>query len=193
MAEAAVRAPHSRQRFIDVALRLFARHSFAGTSLQLIANEVGVTKSAVHHHFRSREELLTAVVEPLIGQLRTTIEAAEAVRGTHARTERLLTGFIDIAVRNRSLMSLLTGDPGAIEMLRTHPELSGLIERQMKLFAAVEPGPGGMVKAFVMSRGLAGAAGADALNLDDDALRRHLTEIGRRALGLRIPRPPGSL
>jgi len=188
MNRAAAKAPDSRQRFIDVALQLFARHSFAGTSLQMIADELGVTKSAVHHHFRSREELLTAVVEPLIGQLRITVEAAEALRGTSARTERLLIGFIDLVVRNRSLMGVLAGDPGAIEMLRTHPELSGLAERQLKLFAAVEPGPGGIVKASVVVRGIAGAAGTDALNLDDDELRRHLAEVGRRALGLRVPR-----
>ena len=34
-----------RQRFIDVAVRLFTQRSFAGTSLQMIADEVGVTKS----------------------------------------------------------------------------------------------------------------------------------------------------
>jgi AcrR family transcriptional regulator len=183
VARAAVKAPDSRQRFIDVALRLFARHSFAGTSLQMIADELGVTKSAVHHHFRTREELLLAVVEPLMGHLRVAIEGAEALRGRHARAERLLAGFIDIVVRNRSLMGLLAGDPGVIEMLKAHPELSGLIERQMTLFAAVESGPAGMVRAFVVSRGLAGAVGADSLDLDDDAMRRYLTEVGRLTLG----------
>jgi len=192
MNRAAAKAPDSRQRFIDVALQLFARHSFAGTSLQMIADELGVTKSAVHHHFRSREELLMAVVEPMMGQLRTTVDAAEALRGTHARAERLLTGFIDLVVHNRSLTSLLAGDPGAIAMLTTHPELRGLAERQIKLFAAVEPGPGGLVKASVISRGLAGTAGSDALNLNDDELRRHLAEVGRRVLGLRVPRHTGS-
>ena len=80
MVVTAVRAADSRQRFIDAAISLFARHSFAGTSLQMIADEVGVTKSAVHHHFRTREELLTAVLEPLLGELRSAVEAAEAPR-----------------------------------------------------------------------------------------------------------------
>src|SRR3954447_23747128 len=103
MSVTAVRAPDSRHRFVDAAIRLFARHSFAGTSLQMIADEVGVTKSAVHHHFRTREELFTAVVEPLAAQMRAAVEAAEAQRTRRLRAERMLTGFIDVVIRNRML------------------------------------------------------------------------------------------
>lgn len=189
MPRTTVKAPDSRQRFIDVALGLFTRHSFAGTSLQMIADDLSVTKSAVHHHFRSREDLLLAVIEPLIGQLRATIEAAEALRGRQARAERLLTGFVDIVVHHKSLMSLLSGDPGVIEMLRAHPELSGLSRRQMALFAAVEAGPVGEVKASVVTRGLAGAAANPSLGLDDKELHTHLCTVGRLTLGLPEPRP----
>jgi AcrR family transcriptional regulator len=188
MATAPVKAPDSRQRFIDVAIRLFTRHSFAGTSLQMIADELGVTKSAVHHHFRSREELLTAVVEPLIGQLQATIEAAEALRGRHARAEHLLTGFVDLVVCNKSLMSVLSGDPSVIEILRMNPRLSGLAQRQIKLLADAEPGDGGRIKASVAINGIAGATRSNDPNVTDDTLRQHLLEAGRRTLGLRAPR-----
>ena len=58
-------AADTRQRLIDVAVDLFTRHSFAGTSLQMIADEMGFTKAAIYYHFRTREELLDAVVEPI--------------------------------------------------------------------------------------------------------------------------------
>jgi AcrR family transcriptional regulator len=191
MSTAALRAhgaSDSRQRFLDVAIRLFTRHSFAGTSLQMIADEVGVTKAAVYHHFRTREELLGAVVEPVVAQLLEVVAAAEAERGRHARAERMLTGYVDLAVRNKALISVLAADPGVIDMLRTHPDLSGLIERQIKLLADLEPGPGGLVKAAMVLAGTAGAAGPRLLDLDDDVLRQHLVEAGRRTLGLRTPR-----
>jgi len=187
---AAVQAPDSRQRFIDAAVRLFIRHSFAGTSLQMIAEEVGVTKSAVHHHFRTREDLLTAVVTPLISQFRGTIEAAEAHRSRPARAEHLLAGFVDIVVRNRSVVAILAGDPGVIEMLRAHPELPDLINRQNKLITDLEPGPGGQVKAAVVFAGIAGAVRPNRLDLDETALRQHLLDAARRTLGLRTPPRP---
>ncbi|GLY06614.1 TetR/AcrR family transcriptional regulator [Actinoplanes sp. NBRC 101535] len=189
MPRTTAKALESRQRFIDVALGLFIRHSFAGTSLQMIADELGVTKSAVHHHFRTRDDLLQAVIDPLIGQLRNAVEAAEALRGRHARAERLLIGFVDIVVNHKALMSLLSGDPGVIEMLRAHPELSALSRRQMTLFAAVEAGPAGEVKASVVTRGLAGAAANPLFGLDDQALHTHLCTVGRLTLGLPRLRP----
>jgi len=183
-------ATDTRQRFIDVAVRLFTRHSFAGTSLQMIADEVGVTKAAVYHHFHTREELLNAVVEPLRADLRIVIETAETQRGPHARAEHMLTGYTDLAVRNRALISVLAADPGVIEMLRADHDMSRLIDRQVKLLADVDPGPAGLVKAALVLAGIAGAAGPTLVDLDDDVLRRYLIEAGRRTLGLRTPRRP---
>jgi AcrR family transcriptional regulator len=188
MAVTAVRAADSRQRFIDAAISLFARHSFAGTSLQMIADEVGVTKSAVHHHFRTREELLSAVVEPLLGELRLAVEAAEGQRGRRARAGRMLTGFVDLVVGNRMLVPMLLGDPGAIEMLSSRAEVSHLVDRLITLLADVEPGVGGWIKADMVLAGIAGGMSARARGLDDEVLRRHLIEASRRALGLRAPR-----
>ena len=179
----------TRQRIIEVAVRLFTRHSFAGTSLQMIADEMGFTKAAVYHHFRTREELLAAVVEPVFAQLRAVIEQAEAQRGRNARADHMLTGYAGITVRHRGLISVLAGDPGVIDMLQDQSDLGDLIGRQIKLLADVNPGPGGQVKAAVLLAGFAGAAlPSRQLNLDDDNLRQHLIETGRRTLGLRAPR-----
>jgi AcrR family transcriptional regulator len=63
-------APHltegTRARLLESALNLFAINSFAGTSLQMIADNVGVTKAAVYHHFKTRDEILAAVIEPAV-------------------------------------------------------------------------------------------------------------------------------
>ena len=193
MATAALKTPgatDTRQRLIEVAVRLFTRRSFAGTSLQMIADELGFTKAAVYHHFHTREELLTAVVEPLFEQLRSIIEAAEALRGPHARAEYMLTGFATVAVRNRALIAVLAGDPGVIDMLRAQHDPDDLINRQVKLLADVNPGPGGLVKAAVVLAGIAGAAGPRLVDLDDETLCQHLVDAGRRTLGLRAPRRP---
>jgi len=194
MATAAVKAngaTDTRQRIIDVAVRLFTRHSFAGSSLQMIADELGFTKAAVYHHFHTREELLAAVVAPQFAELRAIIEQAEALRGQNARAEHMLAGFADLAVRHRALVTVLAGDPGVIDMLRGQDEFGDLINRQVKLLADVEPGPGGLIKAAVVLAGIAGAAlPSTDLDLDDDALRQQFIEAGRRTLGLRTPRRP---
>ena len=82
-------AADTRQRLIEVAVDLFTRHSFAGTSLQMIADEMGFTKAAIYYHFRTREELLAAVVEPIFEQLSAIITAAESERSAESATKAI--------------------------------------------------------------------------------------------------------
>jgi AcrR family transcriptional regulator len=176
----------SRQRFIDVAVRLFTRHSFAGTSLQMIADELGVTKSAVYHHFRTREEMIAAVLEPLIDRMRASLEIAEAQRTRAARAEAMLSGFVDLVVSNQPLIPVLASDPGVREVLTAHHGLDDVIRRQVALLAG--PGPAGRLKAGVAMAGIAGVIGPATMHMDHDELRGHLLAAGRGALGLRPPR-----
>lgn len=177
----------TRQRLIDAATALFIRHSFAGTSLQMIADELGFTKAAIYHHFRTREQLLTAVLEPIIDEIRAVVEDAEARRGAHARAERMLTGYARIAVENPVLISVLAADPGVHSVLRARPDWTDMIARQLALLADVDEGPQGMIRARFVFAGIAGSA-AQRGKVDPEWLQRQLVESGRRTLGLRAPR-----
>src|SRR5689334_14173118 len=45
----------AQQRIVDAAVPLFAEHGVGGTSLQMIADAVGVTKAAVYHQFKTKD------------------------------------------------------------------------------------------------------------------------------------------
>lgn len=53
----------SRDRIQAAALRLFARHGFEGVGLQRIADEVGLHKSSLFHHYRGKVELANDVFQ----------------------------------------------------------------------------------------------------------------------------------
>ena len=178
-------AADTRQRLIDVAVDLFTRHSFAGTSLQMIADEMGFTKAAIYYHFRTREELLAAVVEPIFDELSVVIAAAAAQRSANARADHMLRGYAELAVANRALVSVLACDPSVTTLLREQPHWSQLITRQLALLAGDEADPGGLIKATVALAGISSAVGPAWIAVDDDDLLRHLVDTGRRTLGLR--------
>lgn len=178
-------AADTRQRLIDVAVDLFTTHSFAGTSLQMIADEMGFTKAAIYYHFRTREELLTAVLAPIFEQLRAVIEGAEAQRGANAQADHMLCGYAELAVANRALVSVLACDPSVITLLHQQPHWADLITRQLALLAGGEREPGGLIKATVALAGISSAVGPAWIAVDDADLLRHLVETGRRTLGLR--------
>ncbi|WP_375372666.1 TetR/AcrR family transcriptional regulator [Mycolicibacterium sp. CBMA 295] len=79
-------------RLVEAAVRLFTRHGFAGTSLQMIADELGFTKAAIYYHFRTREQLLTAALDPVLAQLQRIVEEAETHRSAHTRADRMVRG-----------------------------------------------------------------------------------------------------
>jgi AcrR family transcriptional regulator len=60
----------TRARLLDAAARVYARHGFAGATLDEVAAEAGFTKGAVYGHFGSKENLLLALLqEYLVGQI----------------------------------------------------------------------------------------------------------------------------
>lgn len=180
-------ATNTRTRLLATARQLFALHSFAGTSLQMIADRLGVTKAAVYHHFKTRDEILGAVIEPAIEDLRAIITGAEAQRGHTARAERMLTGFVDLTVRHRELIALLSNDPGVAQIINTHPDLADLMHRPLTLLSrGDEADPSARITASVVLSGIAMTAASPLQDdLDDETLRRCLLDTGRRALGLR--------
>lgn len=71
-APAAPAAPEQddrRRRILDAALAEFAARGFASASTNAIAQQAGVAKGLVFHHFRSKEELFLAVNDDVISRL----------------------------------------------------------------------------------------------------------------------------
>lgn len=60
----AERVRQTRERIVTVALTLFAEKGYEATSLQDIANEMGLTKPAVFYHYRGKQEILKDLAEP---------------------------------------------------------------------------------------------------------------------------------
>jgi AcrR family transcriptional regulator len=178
----------TRSRMLAAAMKLFSRYSFAGTSLQMIADELDLTKAAIYYHFQTREKLLIALMRPILSEIGKVVETAERQRGARARAEAMLSGYADIVARNRALAAVTVFDPSVRSVLRSQPEWAAVIDRQLTLLASVGSAVSGGINAAVVMTGLAGAASAADPHLADDALRTELVDIGRRVLGVPAPK-----
>jgi len=98
----------TRQRILDSALRLFAERGYAGTSIRDIAEELEVTKAAVHYHFPSKEQIVQALLEPFVGQFTALVDSLEP-GPVPARS--LLLSLRVILDEGNPLLSALSGDP----------------------------------------------------------------------------------
>ncbi len=110
----------TRDQILDAARRLFLEQGYDKTSLREVADEVGVTKAALYYHFRSKEDLLTALLEPLKQAGAQFVDAiTRDGAGAAGADDRLrwaagLEGFIDWMLQNRELFELIEHNEVAI-------------------------------------------------------------------------------
>ena len=91
--------PNTRQRILDAAEKLFARHGFESTSLRSIIASAGVNLAAIHYHFRSKEGLIGAVIERRFApvndeRLRLLAEYESQADGRVPLVEEILEAFL---------------------------------------------------------------------------------------------------
>lgn len=68
----------TRGRLLDTALGLFTVHGVEGTSLQMIADVLGVTKAAVYYHFKTKDEIIESLVHDRVAMIETLLEWASS-------------------------------------------------------------------------------------------------------------------
>src|SRR3546814_1045180 len=95
----------------------------------MIADAIGVTKAAVYHQFKSKDEVVIAVAETELSALQDALDAAEAEADQVAAREVLLTRVVDMAVTRRQLTGVLQFDPVVVRLLAEHRPFAQFIER----------------------------------------------------------------
>lgn len=84
---------------LEHAARLFAEQGFANTSLQDIADSMGISRPALYHYVANKEELLAALVRDVLERVVEILERARD-RTDLAEDERLALALREIVVNN---------------------------------------------------------------------------------------------
>ncbi len=106
----------TRERILDAAMEVFARFGFRRASMDQVAQEAGLTRQAVYHHFRSKEALFRAAVEALHeGAFAAEVEAGRASEAAGDSLADILAAQID--ARFRYIVCCLTETSEADELL----------------------------------------------------------------------------
>ena len=172
-------------RTLRAALELFAEHGVNATSYQMIADAVGVTKGAIYHQFKTKDELVLAVAEFELSRLEDALEAAESLDGSDVAREFLLNRVIDHAVDHRRAANTLQFDPVLVRLLSDHKPFQRFIERLYGMLVGDKPGPDTQVRLAALTCVVGGTVAHPLVaGLDDNTLRRQLLDMARKIIGL---------
>lgn len=141
------RVPLSRERVVDAALEFIDANGLPGLTMRRLGEQLGVEAMALYRYIPSKEELLDAVVESLVAQVRADDVVLDAPRdGWQDFLQRLAHGVRRTALTHPKAFPLVASRPPEAPWLRpplrsldwVETFLAGLVEEGFADEAAVE-------------------------------------------------------
>lgn len=115
--EVAPTPPRTRQRIsrdelLAAAAVVFAEKRYNATSLEDVAAQLGITKSALYHYISNKEELLTGIYDKLIDLIDDSLRpiSLEASLSPEERLRRMVHALVKVLIDNIDMASMLTRD-----------------------------------------------------------------------------------
>lgn len=106
---------------------------YAGTSIRDIAEHLGMTKGSLYYHFTSKEDLLDAMVQPLLEGMESL---ARRAAGESMDEEQLLTELVDLFCGAGAALGICLQDPSALHHLAQRHDIRA---RFLAMEAALAP------------------------------------------------------
>ena len=88
-----------KEEILAIATRLFAERGYEGASMGDLAEQVGLRKASLFHHYASKDDLYSAVLERLVSELGRLVLASALAPGPFAeRLDRLSDAIFDAMI-----------------------------------------------------------------------------------------------
>lgn len=168
-------------RIVEASLELFATRGVGGTSLQMIADAIGVTKAALFYQFRTKDDIVLAAAEDELSRLEAVLDEAEAAPSRTRQRQLLLKGMVDLSVDRRRTVSVILSDPVVLGVFSGRERYHEALNRLTDLLMGPEDGPHRHMQTAMFMAALSGAVMHPMLSdVDDETLRAELLRLARR-------------
>ncbi len=102
------RPGYDRDRVLEIAVQLFNEQGYDATSVADLAQRLGLTKSALYHHFASKEELLSVALDQALSSLEAVLDDPRAQEGPASdRLRHVIRSATDVLVAQLPSVTLL--------------------------------------------------------------------------------------
>lgn len=171
----------TKQRALAVALDLFSREGYDAVSMREIAEELGVTKAALYHHFASKED----IARELIGGYLTALDdvIARAGREPLPGLDEVLDAWVALVrTHGVGVIRLIHANQRVVRALNLHPPKGPGLRIDPLVDAIAGPDAGTEAKIRVRMALFAvntAALAAEGLDTDEDEAFRIAVRVAR--------------
>jgi len=157
---------------------LFSEHGVAGTSLQMIADTIGVTKAAIYHQYQTKDEIVYAVAEEVNIALEAMTEVALQEATSNKQRRVLLRQIVQLAVASRKLSGALQHDPSLHRLFKEQEPFKRVMDRLNNVLIGDNTNIEARVTVAALITGIAGAVMHPLCSdIDDETLNAQLQKI----------------
>ncbi|SMX71387.1 transcriptional regulator, TetR family [Brevibacterium sp. 239c] len=144
------RPGYDRETLINKATEVFVSRGYDGTSMDTVARELGITKSAIYHHVKSKEELLHLAINRGIRALDSAVEAESQRTGSDAltRLRSAVHASVVILIEYHHSVTLLLRVRGNSDIERRALEARRRIDDKIRVLVAAAIEEGGLRSDF---------------------------------------------
>ena len=122
------RPGYDRDSMLEVVVAAFNERGYDATSLGVIADRLGLSKSAIYHHFDSKEQMLEVALGKALDALEAVFDAPEATSGpVVSRIRYVVRGAVLVLCEQMPFVTLLLrlrgNTPIELEAMRRRREI----------------------------------------------------------------------
>lgn len=108
MRESNKTADSRREAFLDTAEELFTEFGYENASIERLISRLGVSKGAFYHYFRSKSDLLDAMIDRILARFQTNFAEILESRGPAVeKLQKILNSFFTGSSAHRKLATQL--------------------------------------------------------------------------------------
>jgi AcrR family transcriptional regulator len=124
------RVRHDRASILRVAVEVFNQHGYDATSMGVLAENLGLTKSAIYHHVSGKEHLLELALDEALGGLEAILDDSRARSGSSGeRLEFVLRSAVGVLTERLPFVTLLVRLRGNTDIERRAMERRRAFDR----------------------------------------------------------------
>ena len=124
------RPGYDRDQILEIAVQVFIEQGYDATSVASLAMRLGLSKSALYHHFASKEQLLEVALDAALGGLEGVLKDA-GEGSARARLEQVLRGAVLVLADKLPYVTLLLRVRGNSDVERAALERRRAFDRHV--------------------------------------------------------------